>query len=325
LSQIAVIIVTRNNPFLLGHAISKYLEHPPGIACDFFIVDADSDDPRQLELLQKQKLGQVLKQSNDRVEVNFEQAWRSVGTYEHYFFCHDDNVPVTDDWMRPFLRRMRSNYCEPEVWMDQKDKPVGRVGALSQFWRGYTHVRNFPIQCPFLRPAARIVTFREPPDAFKYADCDRVLVSRKCLKATDGLVTIQSLTKHLPSLAPVFDSHLHYRDEGMYPVSKYPPGQYWNKLTLLSEFMNSLYPLMQGFRTVGVDSDGYLEQIHGEDVPWANRYVAHYGAPNSLMALAKHFGTDSKTVKSKLNDPVVLARAYRFFRDYNDSNPNIDS
>ena len=316
MSKVAVIIVTRNNPFLLGHAISKYKFHPPGVDCDFHIVDAESDDPRQLDLLRHQTLGKVRTQPNDRVEVNFEQAYRALPRYDYYFFAHDDNVPIKDNWLRPFLDRIHSGYCEPSAPKEYRHLPVGRVGALSQFWRDYYSVQGHPVQCAFLKPCVELVTGQSAPSQFKYADGDRVLVSRACLEATDGLVTLKSFVPLNEELAKIFDTFLHYTDNGMYPQNKYPPHLYWNRLTLLSEFMNSVLPLMRGFRTVGLHGDGYLEQIHGEAVPWGHDQIAHYGAPNAVEALARYFGTDSQTVKRKLNDPVLLIKTYAYFRNF---------
>jgi hypothetical protein len=314
--SIAVIIVTRNNPILFGHAISKYQAHPPGIDCDFHIIDAESDDPRQLELLRKQTLGPVRTQPNDRVEVNFDQAYRELPRYDYYFFAHDDNVPIKDNWLQPFIARMDWNYCEASAPDQYRNLPIGRVGALAHFWRGYYHVKGHPVRCEFLKPCVELLTGEPAPAQFKYADGDRILISRECLEATDGLVTVKSLTPNLPDLSEIFDTFLHYDDEGMYPQAKYPPRGYWNRLTLLSEFMNSILPLMRGFRTVGVEGDGYLEAIHGEAIPWGHNYIAHYGAPNALKSLSLCFGTNIQTVKKRLNDPILLAKTYAFFRKF---------
>lgn len=316
--KILVVVVTRNNPELLKHAVSKYQEHPPGVDCDYLIVDASSDSPRQRLVLEKQPLGHVAFLENDRVEVNFEYSWRRSPGYSHYFFAHDDNVPIADNWLLPFWERMHSGYVEPDCPEKYRALPIGRVGGLSQYWRSYDNVRGYSVQCQFLKHAIEAATGEPAPPMFKYADCDRVLVSQECLEATKGLVTLNSFANKRDELCKIFDHFLHYNDEGMYPISKYPPGKHWNKLTLLSEFMNSVMPLLRGYRTVGVDSDGYLEQIHGEDVPWGNRYIAHYGGPNSVKALAKHFGTDPASVKRKLNDPVLLVKSYKYLREYYD-------
>ncbi len=313
---VAVIIVTRDNPVLLNHALSKYQEHPPGVDCDFHILDAESTSDRQKDLLVNQTLGHAISVPNDRVEVNFDRGWRRFPGYDYYFFCHDDNVPIRDDWLAPFVRRFEGHGFDVTAPPEYAHLPVGRVGALTQFWRSYTNVAGFPVACQWLKPCIEAVTNEEAPTMFRYSDCDRVLVSKECLEATNGLTTLTSWSYKRQELQNIFDTHLNYGDEGMYPKSKYPPGGYWNRFTLLSEFMNSVLPLMHGYRTVGVNHDGFLEQIHGEDVPWGHANIAHYGAPNAVSALAKHFGTDAATVKSRLNDPVLLVRAYNYFRSY---------
>lgn len=317
--QTLVVIVTRNNPALLEHALQKYQKHPPGTSCDYLIVDASSDDPKQLQLLERQQLGGVLHCANDRVECNYNQAYRNKPGYDFYFFCHDDNVPIADNWLRPFLERLQSGYVEPECPPEYRDLPIGRVGGLCQFWRFYDSVKGYPVSSTFLEPCVKAITRKPAPKMYKYADCDRVLISAECLQATKGFVTLRSYEEDdelFSDLCMWIQMFLHYPDEGMYPKTRYPPGGYWNRLTLLSEFMNSVLPLTLGYRTVGVEGDGFLEQIHGFDEPWANRFVAHYGGPNSLAALAKHFGGTPAQMKERMADRAFLIKAYNYFRSY---------
>ena len=316
MAKTLVVIVSRNNKNLLEHAIGGHSRYHPGVDSDFIIVDAGSTDASHHSLLKKQRLARVVYAHNDRVEVNFNVGYRSYPGYDYYFFCHDDNVPLTPNWMVDFHKTF-DNPVDPQAPDEYKSLPLGRVGALTHFWRDYSSVQGHAVECQFLKRCIETTTLQTPPRMFKYADCDRVLVSRECLEATDGLVTLTRYMKKSEDLYKIFDQFLRYPDEGMYPTSKYPAGSHWNKLTLLSEFMNSIYPLIQGFRTMGINGHcGYLKQIHGEDVPWSHDRIAHYGSPNALQALARHFGADTKQIKSKMSDPAFLIKVNRFFTEH---------
>src|SRR6185436_2984574 len=96
----------------------------------------------------------------------------------------------------------------------------------------------------------------------------------------------------------------------------YPAGECWNKFTLLSEFMNSIDPLINNWRTVGLEGDGYLEQIHGYDELWGHEYIHHYGAPNFKQAMAKALNTDAKEIAKTFNSKILLMQYDRIVKNY---------
>src|SRR3982751_2154793 len=113
----AVVVVTRNNPQLLEHAVTQYLRHDPGVSVKYYIVDNDSDKLLP-DFISKQTYrlgGQDLYFLNDRVERSFARiAYWLKDKHDHVFFAHDDCVPHKDEWLRMFHERMSSGYAEPE-------------------------------------------------------------------------------------------------------------------------------------------------------------------------------------------------------------------
>ncbi len=316
----AVVIVTRNNGPLLQHAVDNYLRYDAGVPVKFYVADNESDPTRPTLSSQAKRLeAEVRDFGNDRVEHSFYlMGLKLKRQHSHVFFVHDDCVPHKDKWLKAFHDRMDSGYLEPETPDEFKHLPIGRVGAMHHFWRDYANVKGFPVQCAFLKECyERIYPEKKAPPAFKYADVDRVLISSACLKASPIYSTpTMRAFNNLTPYEDIMDRTLPYYDTGTYPASMYPAGQYWSRMTLFAEFMNSLGPLAAGYRTVGLEGDGYLEQIHGHDVPFGHDYIAHYGAPNALRFLAKRFSTTPEEAKKQMNNPVFLVKAHRCFKEY---------
>lgn len=320
--KVLITVVTRNNPALLQQAFESYGRFDPGYPCDYCIIDHESDDSAQINVLYKlsQKY-EVVEVPNNRVEASFLASFDRAPDYEYYFFAHDDCIPHKNGWLKAFVDRMKSGYAEPIITNTHLlSLPIGRVGALTHPWRDYDTVLGYPVQCRFLRPAlAALKPQVEAPPIFKYADSDRVLISRECMlngSPLQSVANFEEFPELIEPLKPILDQYLPYRDEGMYPKKRYPEGFYWNRLTLLCEFLNSVFPLMNGFRTVGLDSDGYLEQVHGYDTPWGHNQIAHLGAPNCLEFLAKRFNTDQKEVKKRFKDRVFVMQSIRLVQQY---------
>jgi hypothetical protein len=80
--------------------------------------------------------------------------------------------------------------------------------------------------------------------------------------------------------------------------------------------MCNIDPLIGGYRTVGLEGEGYLEQIHGYDEPWGHNYIHHYGAPNFKQFLAKSFNTDPVEVVKHFNDKIFLLKADSLLKKY---------
>lgn len=310
-----VVCVTRDNPILLQNTFSSFKKFDPGFPCDFLIVDHESTDIKQLALLKSLSAqGKVVSYPNNRVEVSFDRAYREHPDYAYYFFIHDDASANKNNWLKVFVDRLNSGYVEPLIANTHMAKfPIGRVGASHQPWRSYSSMLGYPVQCIFLERYLKFVDPSCVPEAFKFADPDRVLVSNECLKKSNGVPNLGQFDElkvsnpdRFKKICDVLDSALPYHDEGMVPKERHPPGQHWSKLTLLTEFLCSVEPLMNGFRTVGLEGDGFLEQIHGYDVPWGHNYVHHYGAPNMCQFAAKVLNTDPNEIKKSIKNNRIL-------------------
>jgi hypothetical protein len=237
---------------------------------------------------------------------------------------HDDASANKDGWLKVFIDRMHSGYVEDIIKNTEfADLSIGKVGAQSQFWRSYSSVQGYSVQCLFLKGVLDIMRPGKAPEIFKYCDCDRVLISAECLEATDGirhLKEFKDLQKDDNStylkLCASLNQHLRYPDEGIPPKDQYPPGECWNKFCLTAEMMNSVDPLINGYRTVGLEGDGYLEEIHGYDELWGNNYIHHYGSPNFREHIAKIFRTDKEEVKKHFGEKPFLLKMDRIVKEY---------
>lgn len=322
--KVLVVTVTRNNPVMLKHMFESFDKYNPGYPCDFLIIDHESDSKEQLKVLEQLSAKhRVITEKNNRVEVSFDVGWKKNQDYKYYFFTHDDTCANRDNWLKTFVDRLESGYVEEIVKQTHLSHyKIGRVGAISHFWRSYTSILGYSVQCLFLQEVIKIIR-TSVPEIFKYCDCDRVLVSNQCLVDTNGIRNVQefmTMKEHDPEtyrqLCEVLNKHLQYKDEGIPPKNLYPAGECWNKFCLTAEFMNSIDPLLKGWRTVGLDNDGYLEAIHGHDVPIGHDYIHHYGAPNFKEFIAKKLNTDSKEVAKNLNNKVFLMKCDTLVKKY---------
>ncbi len=329
ISKALVVVVTYNNPVLLQHVFESYKKYDPGYPCDFLIVDHGDhgDDQSFIDSLPFCP-SQVITAPNDRVESSFNLAWETYPSYKYYFFVHDDACANRDNWLKVFVDRMESGHKEPLIEDTEfAELPIGRVGASTQFWRNYDSVltpANYSVQCKFLLEGLKT---RYPPEKipkmFKYSDNDRVLVSNACLKATNGVWSLsrfRTMKEKDPDkfsqVCAALNGALQYPDEGVAPKSLYPPGETWCKLLLFSEFMTSVESLIEGFRVVGLEGDGYLEQIHGYDQLWGHNYIHHYGAPNFKQSIARAMNADVSEVTPNFNNKIFLMKCDQIVQKY---------
>lgn len=322
MDKVLNIVVTRNNPVLLQHMFESFKRFDPGYDCDFLIVDNSSDSPIQKKILDKLSTSHsVMTAPNGRVESSFDLAWRKYKGYKYYFFLHDDECANKDNWLKVFVDRMNGGYVEDIIKGTELEKlPIGKVGAQSQFWRSYDSVLGYSVQCLFLKAVLDVIRPGKAPQIFKYCDCDRVLIRAECLEATNGLrhlAEFKDMEKATyDRVCDALRANLQYPDEGIPPKDQYPPGECWNKMCLTSEMMNSVEPLIHGWRTVGLEGDGYLEQIHGYDVMWGNNYIHHYGSPNFREHIARIFGTDKEEVKKHFSEKAFLLKMDRIVKEH---------
>lgn len=319
-----IIVVTRDNPVLLQHIFQSFEKYNPGAPCEFLIVDNNSQLAEQQKALDKlSKNYKITTEENNRVETSFDIAWRKNQNYRYYFFLHDDVCANKDNWLKIFIDRLHSDYTEEIIKNTHLAKyPIGKVGALSQFWRSYTSILGYSVQCVFLKQMIQIME-KEVPPIFKYCDCDRVLIRNECLKDTNGIRNLQEF-KDLKSQNPnqfaqlceVLRRDLPYYDEGIPPRNLYPAGECWNKFCLTAEFMNSIDPLIQKWRTVALEGDGFLEQIMGYDNPFGHDFLAHYGAPNMKQFVGKTMNCDPGEVSKHFNNKIFLMKMDKLIKDH---------
>jgi hypothetical protein len=324
-NKVLVTIVTRNNPALIEHFIDSINKYDPGYDCDILILDSSSNDSKHLKILDKLSKKHIIQTvPNNRVEANYNIAWEQNKNYEYYFFTHDDCKIIVNNWLKMFIDKINSNYCEDIIKkISLKNLPIGKVGATNQPWRNYTSILGYPVQCKFLKYVLELLTPNKVPKIFKYTDGDRVLIKNKCMKDTNGFrhvgefKTLMNKDYNLYNeLCKILNKYLLYKDEGSYPFNMYPPGECWGKFTLVGEFMSSTDPLMGGWRTVGVNDEEYLEQIHGFSTPMMHNCVLHYGSPNFREFIGKQLNSDRESIKKHFNNKSFLLKMDKIYKDW---------
>lgn len=321
-NKAALVVVTRNNHVLLQHFIDSLERHDAGFPWDLYIADNSSDDVAHKKFLDSiAKKYEITHYANDRVEATFNKACAfNRGQYAYHMFFHDDTHINENGWLKKHVDRMLSNYAEPQA-SEFASLPIGRVGNNHQPWRDYTSIAGYPIGSLFLKEALRIL-FSSAPNSYKFVDPERVLYSDECLTKC-GIFSVFSFweLKHEPvfqEMCEMLKHYLPYEDEGIAPKNLYPPGQAWNKMTMVSEFMNSVRPLMCGYRSVGLEGDGYLEQIDGFNEPWGHKTITHYGSPNLKRFLASKFNTTGEEIHKRLysRDRTFLLQCDRIIQGH---------
>jgi hypothetical protein len=306
-----VVIATRNNPTLLISLIKSMEKFDAGFPYDLIIADNSSDDKKHLDLLATlSEKYNVIKCENDRAESTFEFISKQyIDTYDYFFFCHEDCLVYKDNWLKAFIDRTKSNFHEHVIDTAHiRQYQIGRVSSIHQPYKDCSGT-------PFLKACLEVL--QKNILIFKYSDMERVLYTQDCLK-TSGLFNLNYF-KNLEKIDIILfrqlkeklDKYLAYPDEGMGPKDKYPAGQSWCKFMLLSEFLNSIWPLLHNFRTVGLEGEGYAEDRDGYDIPWGQNYIIHYGSPNVKKYLAKCFNTTPELIHQKIysNDGIFLLQA----------------
>ena len=325
-NKVLITIVTRNNKVLLLHLLDSIERFDAGYDYDVLLIDAESDNKDYLLCLEKlSKKYKVQRVIDDRVETSYDTAWRTNKNYKYYYFMHDDCCILKENWLKAFVDKMNSGHCEEEITNTHlRYFPIGKVSEGNHFWRSYSSVKGFPVQCLFMKPILEILYPGKVPEIFKQTEMDRVLFKNECLLATDGVRNLkefeelQRLDKEkFSAIFDILNSHLTYFDEGSYPKEIYPSGQCWNKFSLVTEFLDSIDPLIHGWRGVGLYDEGYLEQIHGKANPRQYKYIAHYGNPCFIEFVAKQFKSPSKDVRKHFGNKVFLMKMDMLINEYN--------
>ena len=330
--KVLIVIVSRNNYILLQNLLESIEKHNSGYPYEIIVADNSSDDKNQLQYLTKiSSKYNIQTFENDRVEITFSQvAKKNINKYKYYLFLHDDSVVHKDFWLKKYIDRANSEYCESQIQDPNIRKlPIGRVGAHHQFWRSYTEMLGMPLNAIFLKEYLESV-YAQIPAIFKYVDPERVLYTNECLVmgsdpksiAPESLGAFIQLKSTFPKgfdrVCGILSRNLPYPDNGISPKDKYPPGKCWNRLTMLSEFLNSVVPLIHGYRSVGLEGDGFVEQLDGFDSPWGQNFVAHFGSPNLKRFLGKVFGVSSEEIHKKIysKDRSFLIKCNKIIKDF---------
>jgi hypothetical protein len=321
------VVVTRNNPVLLQNFITSIEKNDAGCLYDLVIADNSSDDPKHLKLLETlSKKYEIDICQNDRAETSFNAvSQKKKCGYDYFFFIHDDTYAYKPNWLKAYIDRAKSNYHEPEIRNTHLiTYPVGRVSGCSQPWRDFERCKGHSLPSVFLKECLEILG-KKDIWIYKYSDQERVLYSKECLEKCPiwNLNMWQDpeetfAVELINNLKNALNRNLQYPDEGMGPKNKYPPGETWCKFMLLTELLNSVWPLTERFRTIGLEGDGYLEQIDGFDEPWGNNYIAHYGSPNVKRWLGDKFGCSGEEIHKKLysNDFSFILKCNKLIEEY---------
>lgn len=327
MNKILAIIVTRNNPVLLQNLISSLERNDAGVEYDLIIADNSSDDPKHLSLLNKLSSKYKIETcENDRAESTYDKvSSKYLDQYDYFFFMHDDTYAYKSNWLKVYIDRAQSDYFEPEIRNTHLIRyPIGRVSGCSQPWRDFKSCKGYPLSAAFLQVYLNQIQKNDTVWIFKYSDQERVLYTKKCLQECP----MYSLNwwkqyeikenERFEKVKKLLSEQLQYPDEGMGPKDKYPAGQAWCKLMLLTEFLNSVYPLINGFRTVGLEGDGHIEQIDGFDTPFGMNYIAHFGSPHVKKYFAKQLGCTAEDVHKKLysNDLAFIMKCNKMIENY---------
>ena len=176
--KILLTVVTRNNPVLLSHLVDSIEKNDAGFPYDLLLLDAESDNIQHLNVLEKlSKRYMVQRIADDRVEASYNVAWEQNRDYKYYLFMHDDCHVERENWLKVFVGRMNSGHCEEIIKNTHlKALPIGKVCLGNQFYRSYTSVLNFPVQCVFLEKCLELLYPDKVPKIFKYCDCDICLL-----------------------------------------------------------------------------------------------------------------------------------------------------
>ena len=89
-------------------------------------------------------------------------------------------------------------------------------------------------------------------------------------------------------------------------------------IELLVEFLHSVEPLIAGFRSIGLEGDGYAEHINGYSTPFSHKYIYHLGSPNMKQFLGKSFGVSADEIHKKIysKDRAFLIQCDKLIKRY---------
>jgi hypothetical protein len=302
-----------NAPYFLEHLVESFSKCNPGYPCDLFIVDNDSTDGKQLNLLNKySKQYNVFSRENlGRAQGAYNFLWQNNQNYKYYFFMHDDSGFIKDNWLKFAVDRIEDMSVEQEIeGLGLENLPIGKVGFRGYEWQDkYKYLRTgFKTLFDYMDDVADILKVKIP-EYYQHLGDDRVLYKNELLKKMNHISNIEDFRSMNES--KVFKTiHNSFYSKQLLNLTPFAPndiyGWKYHSFQTVTEFLNDIAPMRYGFRTHVVDGPGYCQEELGFNSFWGNDYISHYGDHVVFKRLAAVTNTSEEDVRAKFKNKLFL-------------------
>lgn len=339
INKALVAISTFNSPVFLDHFLETFKKIDPGYECDLLIIDNSSTHPAQLRILEKaSKINNCIiktKPNYGRAQAGYQFAWDNYKNYKYYFFLHDDSSFIRDGWLKIAIDRLHDKSLENVLNEDIKTsiylcgvapKPfqlkVGKVGFQAYKWGNKYHYfeENFNKRKQIFHYMDEVNEMLQinAPYYYQHINDDKILYSHECLSAIKRISNIEDWkqlekTEVWNNILNFFKKNNLYNNTPFAPIERY--GANYNVFQALSEYINDITPMMNGFRTHCVLGDGYCQ----EDLGWSNfrgnEYIVHYGDHVVFKRLSLLTNIEEDEIRKRFSNKTFLTFCDKIIKD----------
>lgn len=314
-----------NSPHFLEHLVESIERHDAGESFDLLIVDHNSDNPEQNKLLEKYaKKHRIEKRENHgRAQGSYNYVWQNNKDYKYYFFMHDDSVILKNDWLKKAVNRVNDQSLEKVLNENETtfmcgytnkphQNPVGKVGFQAFEWgNGRKYFRTQYNQTFWnILNAVKFLNI-QIPNYYQHINDDKILYTNECLQAINHIWNIEDWKQKELANDPIWlNIQDWFRQNGLYNNDPFPPyeryGSDYHTFQTISEFLNDIAPMQNGFRTHCILGDGYCQEELSWNSFWGNEYIAHYGDHVVFKRLSLLMKSPEQEIRKRFKDKVFL-------------------
>lgn len=316
---------TYNAPGFLQHLVESFERYNPGYDCELHIVDNNSDDTKQINLLEKYSKKHFVhtRENLGRAQGSYDFLWQNNKDFKYYFFMHDDSAIMTDNWLKLAIDRIEDTSFESVLPESTRLLPVGKVGFQSYEWgdkQKYFRTGH-PQMFRYIDWIAPVLGV-EIPDHYQHINDDRYLIKNELLQKMGKIWNIEHFkqlelensdtfneidewfTEHLPNRTP------------FQPNDRY--GWRYHAFQTVSEFLSDIAPMRYGYRTHNLVGDGYCQEELGWTKFWGLEHVNHYGSHNLFKRLSGLLAAPEEEIRKKFRDRTFLQICDNIVKKEND-------
>lgn len=314
--KVLISFSTYNQPWFLQHAVETFERINPGYPCELLIWDNSNTDTKSLKLLEQySKKYRVQTRPNiGRAQGAYNQTWQENKDYPYYFFMHDDVAFIRNGWLKLAVDRINDDTEESSLKnrrLKEFGYPVvGKVGFQGYEWgTKYKYLRTGYNQIfHYMDPVAKILNI-EIPDYCQHINDDKILYTNECLQKIGKIWNIEDW-KQIEGTELWNKLDKWFIDNNLENFDTFPPteryGQKYHKFQTISEWLNDIAPMQNGFRTHNVYGEGWCQEEEGWSKFHGQQHIVHWGDHVTFKRLSLFLRQPEEEIRKRFKDKTFL-------------------